>query len=293
MHRTSAIVCCLVALVATGCGTITAHKVTYEDATTEGVRYWLPTPYLMVSEPVSLFETQSLWTSRGNELVRLCEADCPAADAPPADARDEDRAAARRYETDRGDELPIPGRSPAGEDRREASDDKPAPTGNDGKKLGGGGKPAVNPGAISIVWLPDYCQMYAVQGRAGLGSQSLKVTLEDGWRLSSIDSETDNTQILESLTSLAKTFLETRADVKTAEIEAATDEDAAPKEKARVPAKVYRKTVSYGLRPGLYRLVDQKDCQRPTLLDPMSFYGLGNPESPELVESITWEELKS
>src|SRR6185369_10979376 len=45
-----------------------------------------------------------------------------------------------------------------------------------------------NPAAISVVWLPDYCESFAANRSGVFGNEPLRVAFGDGWRLEAIDS---------------------------------------------------------------------------------------------------------
>jgi hypothetical protein len=49
----------------------------------------------------------------------------------------------------------------------------------------------VTPDTVRVVWLPNPKEQYAVDARTGLGTQGLALTLEDGWRLTSVTSNVD------------------------------------------------------------------------------------------------------
>ena len=278
--------------VAAGCASVNVSRVAYDDQGTEGFRYWLPKPYLQVSQPVELFGHQSVWRLAGGRLERVCDCETCNCDVavPTADPRPNER---RREMVDRGDLVVLPG----------------AETGNDsGGGSGGGGSsgtpaskkttptPASSPsGGIRVTWLPDYCQMYAVSIRPGLGSNNTTLSLADGWQLTSVSAELDNTQLVESFVSLAETFLTQRAEVEVAEIEAAgeTLADTGALETLAAPEVAYLvRTQTTYLRPGLYSLVKQDSCaQPPQLVGAETFFGLGT-EEERVVQSTEWSVLK-
>lgn len=299
MRQTVTALLCLTCLAAAGCGSVTAQRVGYDNDEVRGIRYWLPAPYLLVNQPVTVHEEQTLWRYQRDRLIPVCMGDpCP----PGTGAGGTGGAAASPDATetieavDPGEQIADFGDGDADEGEKAAEEEDKKP-GDGGKKSGGeGGKkpaPATAPEAISIVWLPDYCQMYAVRMTTGLGNQKLEMKFADGWQLSSVNSEIDNSKIIESFTDLAKTFLTTRADLETARIEAATpeEEEALAKERRVTPAEtVLRRTARHILRPGLYRLITQENCSEPGLFEPEKFFGVGG--AGKTVETVSWEKIE-
>ncbi|MHB8174400.1 MAG: hypothetical protein ACYDFU_08095 [Nitrospirota bacterium] len=129
-------------ILLTSCASVTATKVT--DDHTEGIRYYRPAPYLLVSDS---FANVSSATKKGE------------------------------FEN--------------------------------------------NKYAVSIIYLPDISQEYAIKASGGLGTANLKLTLQDGWNLvsteQSVDSKTSEIitafgGILGSATNLPKSFVPSEKD---------------------------------------------------------------------------------
>ncbi|MDA1193911.1 MAG: hypothetical protein O2894_01885 [Planctomycetota bacterium] len=55
---------------------------------------------------------------------------------------------------------------------------------------------------FKVVYLPDYSKRYRVHSWAGLGKSAVKFTFADGWQLTAIDANLDNTAVAESISSL-------------------------------------------------------------------------------------------
>jgi hypothetical protein len=55
-----------------------------------------------------------------------------------------------------------------------------------------------------VIWLPDYSQPYRIDTWNFLGQGHFKFTIEDGWRLTGIDADSDNTGIAAKLLDVVK-----------------------------------------------------------------------------------------
>lgn len=270
MSRTRAILSTVLLQAALiGCAGITAERVSYNDTTTKGFRYWLPKPYLMVSKPVELNSQQTIWRLDGGRLQRVCECEqCSC--GPGAVQEDAPESVAR------GDEIALSGEATG--------------TSSASSTSSAGG----SSGAVTLTWLPDYCQMYAVSVRAGLGSNNSTMTLTDGWQLTSLNAELDNTELVKGFVDLAKTFLTAKSAADVARIEATGEtptEEAKPEStKGRAKPVYLVRTHTTTLRPGLYSLISQEGCAQPKLLDAEEFLGLGT-DAARVVETTEWTEL--
>src|SRR5262245_45462755 len=60
---------------------------------------------------------------------------------------------------------------------------------------------------FAVVWLPNYSKRYRVHAWSGLGKGDFKFTFDEGWQLTSIEADLDNTKILEQLVDLTKKTL--------------------------------------------------------------------------------------
>jgi hypothetical protein len=186
-----------------GCTTVTAKRVTSDDYTTEGVRYWLAEPYLLVKARFALSRTETVVSAqslpeKAPEAVTsdgVCSPDCPPPQANPADG-------------------------------------------------------------IAIVWLPDYCQQYALLQDVKLASLKWKVELADGWRLSSVDMTADSTQVATKILDVLSTAVAAGKDIAVAGIsrKARTFEgQGGPDRNCR------RRTEVKYLNPGVYKLFVRTD----------------------------------
>jgi hypothetical protein len=57
---------------------------------------------------------------------------------------------------------------------------------------------------FDVVWLPNYQKRYRVHAWAGLGKAHFKFTFAEGWQLTAVDAEADNTEILKQFVDLTK-----------------------------------------------------------------------------------------
>jgi hypothetical protein len=55
---------------------------------------------------------------------------------------------------------------------------------------------------IKLIYLPDYSRPMALQQSAGIGSTTMKPTLQNGWMLTTLDSSADS-KVAETLSSVA------------------------------------------------------------------------------------------
>ena len=57
---------------------------------------------------------------------------------------------------------------------------------------------------FEVQWLPNYSKRYRVHSWTGFGASDIKFTFKDGWMLTDLHDKSDNTKVLEQLTSLTK-----------------------------------------------------------------------------------------
>lgn len=181
-----------------GCTTVTAKRVTSNDYTTEGVRYWMAEPYLLVKARIELSRIETL---------------------EPASAHQDTAPGALKSDCASSSDCPNPPTNPA-----------------DG---------------IGIVWLPDYCQEYALQQSVKLASLKWKIELADGWRLTSVDMDADATQVATKILDVLSTAVTAGKDIAVAGSNARAR--AAAGEAGTGPSCRKRTVVKY-LNPGVYRL---------------------------------------
>jgi hypothetical protein len=60
---------------------------------------------------------------------------------------------------------------------------------------------------FDVVWLPNYSKRYRVRSWAGLGRANFTFTFTDGWKLTQMNDQSDNTNVLTAVTDLAKHLL--------------------------------------------------------------------------------------
>jgi hypothetical protein len=58
-----------------------------------------------------------------------------------------------------------------------------------------------------IIWLPNYNERYRVSSWAGLGKANFQATFSEGWRLTQIHDQSDNSEILKEIMGLVKHVL--------------------------------------------------------------------------------------
>jgi len=68
----------------------------------------------------------------------------------------------------------------------------PEAGGKDGSSKGAALDPRGKLFKVSLQYLPDFGEEYAVKVRAGLGTSKVKLTLENGWNLTSVDQDLDS-----------------------------------------------------------------------------------------------------
>ncbi|HYK02249.1 MAG TPA: hypothetical protein VE974_10865 [Thermoanaerobaculia bacterium] len=139
----------------------------------EGVRYYLPKPYLLVTELPS--ETAS---------------STPATNAPKS---------SNQVPAPQNPAVPSPFTPPPGGDGGEKKEDASA-----------AGAPSTNTSfaasnsryVLKLIYLPDLEHPMSIRIRAGLGTAQMKPTLQDGWMLTGLDASAD-AKTAEILTSIA------------------------------------------------------------------------------------------
>jgi hypothetical protein len=260
--------------IASGCTSVKGYRTLPDDVKTEGIRYWLPAPYLFVSEPIELGRTETFVERLASNPLLI----------PFQEPKSQARSSGSEAESvSEGLEL---------------EPKKPAPVGDKEAKevLGVGGtgakeageevkkpvadldtsEPETPPGLkgrVEIVWLPDHCQQYALQQRTVLASSTNKFTLAEGWRLSQVDTQLDSTKVAEQVIGLFSKKLEldkeAEEDLEPVE-ESGNDKQPADKSPARV---VVKRTVIQYLQPGLYPVFTYKagkdGCTEPPTLAPL------------------------
>jgi hypothetical protein len=223
-----------------GCASVTATRTKPDDYTTQGIRYWLPQPFLLVKEAVLISEEESFWrfNTAEDKLEKIGESVHKLAAAP----------------------VPAPKLKTS---ERKKADRRPADTEPPEKDEPESGKQTSGP--IEIVFLPDYCEQYAIRMDSQFASVDANITFSDGWKLLGLDSKADSTQIVAKM-------LEVVAAVKSGGVAAAGTEENSS-ESAEADAKTIaksaatkgtyfyiKKTVSTRLKVGLFPLYKRDSC---------------------------------
>jgi hypothetical protein len=162
----------------TGCASVKVVPLkpdgTKADNQVEGVRYYLPKPYLLIVQVPFVKLT-------GNDDKKL---------------DDPDSEKAKKKPTGGAPAKPTP-KQPPDDSKTDTSTSSPGATGNTSFQK------ETAQYAIKLIYLPDFCHPMAIQESAGLwGSAQMKPTLQDGWMLTSLDASTDS-KTAETITSIA------------------------------------------------------------------------------------------
>jgi hypothetical protein len=265
-----------------GCAHRTLTKVRAGDSTTEGARYWMPAPYLLVTAPVVLSREETVVSFNPNrrELaeVTLAAPRPSAAGRPPVPKNDGDfelkAVALAQAPRGRPRNVAAKGRDKTSPPVEANGPELPAPvieaTGLEG--------PA---GAISVVWLPDYCEGYAASQRGLIGSAPLNIALADGWKLASTDAPSKPGEAAGPTPAFPLPVPSAPA-----EPDARKLAPRARKTEAAEPGaeRFFRRVTTVAVKPGLYRVFDRASCDKePTLSTDIL--------KPSL-QSVRYEELK-
>ena len=266
------IVMCWLASLACSCTTQTAKRVTSDDNTTQGVRYWLSSPYLLVTDRVRIRETQTVYVGLGINLVPVVECVAPA--CTPKTEQDRARESSAGVSAEASDTPQQGGGSSESGGKSEGEDGKsPKPA----SESGAAASPASS--GVSIVWLPDYCEQYAYESKSFLAKADATVSLADGWRLESVISSQDSTVVVSKLLDLVG--IRTQADAATKQARIAGAQLKPSLVLPGVPAYWIR-TEAWDLNPGLYPVFQRTDCKTmPTF----------NPKTYDIKQSVSWTRL--
>jgi hypothetical protein len=120
------------------------------------------------------------------------------------------------------------------------------------KSPGGGTQDnAVSPStAVGVVWLPDYCQQYALHQKNVLSSSKFTVQLGDGWKLGQYTLEADTTAIATKILDLLGATVTAGKDIAVEKIKAKAGAEA---KQAGGITFLLHTTITY-LQPGLYQI---------------------------------------
>jgi hypothetical protein len=137
------------------------------------------------------------------------------------------------------------------------------------------------PGAISVVWLPDYCEGYAASQRGLIGSAPLNIALTDGWKLASTDAPARPGEVAGPTPPFPVPVpgTPTEPDARKLAPRARKTDGAEPGAE-----RFFRRITTLAVKPGLYRVFDRASCDKePTLSTDIL--------KPSL-QSVRYEELK-
>jgi hypothetical protein len=230
----------------TGCSNVTVKPLAPGDRSTNGLRFYGSAPYLLVSAPVILTRKEELFQYRNNQLfsIACAEDECKRPRVPEAisaapQSMAQGEKPKKKEEAKPGDE----------QEPDEKSEDEPAET------------PTTS--GVTLTWLPDYCEPYAIDSTNVLSTQKLSIKLADGWRFDNLSQETDSTtvvtKVLDTVAALVATFKGGDSGGK----DEKKDDEAEDKAEALGEAAVtLRKVTVTTLKPGVYPLFT-----RPLLKD--------------------------
>lgn len=205
-----ATICAL--FLVSGCAKVNVKKVSDLNGP-EGLRYYMPRPYVMVHEPFVVASQAfvvdgemstdgqylliSNWTadeSLSKVLKGVRNRKILASTVVVAQSVEDGEAQGAEEE---------PQTNFADTGSQKVGEGKPAPKGgirtvsmsNDNAAY------AVTPMKryMDVIWLPDFSEQYAVTGRAGFGNSSIDMSMGQGWSLQGLDIETDNSAVVEPL----------------------------------------------------------------------------------------------
>ena len=188
---------CLVASLLTGCAGVTAHQLNPGMTDTvgpEGLRYYMPAPYLLVAElpPVGVTGQSPEAPMQNPPNVTL-----PQPEAPPgvvSNPSPKGSLRAKRRSSPGGSSA----NPPDGSGNATASG--PGPSSSTSVTSFAASTPQY---VIKLVYLPDLSRPMALTESTGLfGTYGMKPALQDGWMLTSLDA-TGNSGVPETLASLA------------------------------------------------------------------------------------------
>lgn len=243
-----------VAISLAGCASVSVLKVDNKtgklvDGAAEGLRFYMPRPYISVFEPFIIASEVYLANGelspdgnyvlltqvpKGLESIVSATLQGDRQQSMGSIAVDATTVVARRSL------LPGPQSAPASEDAKDEKKD--APKKDEPKKeeqaKDGGSAPA--PGVLSykaivdnsafavtpqpryfnVLWLPDFDEQYVVQAKAGLGNSGVVLTLGQGWSLQGLDAKIDNSAIAKPLLELYSGTLGALQKLATAKIQA-------------------------------------------------------------------------
>lgn len=234
--RRSMLTCAGLALsaVLAGCASVHIHKVDAQGklvpGAAEGLRFYLPRPYVSVFEPFIV--ASEVYLARGEvsadgEFLLLTEAPkalatvLPEAKASagmgPMRIRTSQVIVQRNLEGGPHSDPPAPGaaasapgQAASAPDKAASAPEKAASSPPPAQPLGGllnlkatndNAAFAITPQPryFNLLWLPDFDEQYVIQAKAGLGNSAVVVGLGQGWSLQALDAKVDNSALTKPL----------------------------------------------------------------------------------------------
>jgi hypothetical protein len=173
----------------------------------------------------------------------------------------------------------------AGEDKTDKAKDADEPAEDKPAAAAGGSS------AVEIVWLPDYCQQYAISSRTVLATSAVKYTLAQGWQLTQLDTTADSTAVINKVLDVVGNVLVARAGGAGGGKGDGASTKAKAEELQSGEAKYLRHIKIYYLKPGVYALfqypkANEQHPNRCAELPEFSFESFKEFETSE-----RWEEL--
>lgn len=237
IRKMNVMTCMVLLLFSAGCASVEIKRVSPNDFTTTGMRFYRPRPYLLVHEPFVVDSRTIL--ARGQLTL---DAQYVLVGDLKSDSTEVKDLIGNHMAFDTGERASIPaGRvlmtnqppaaRPGGEQAEVVTEPKPEAKDGD-QKPEAGKPPAKEPGKDSgvlaykvandnssfavmplkryfdVVMLPDFDEEYVVNAKAGLGNASVGLTLGQGWSLQGVDTAVDNSALVGPILGLIRTGMD-------------------------------------------------------------------------------------
>ncbi|MEM8962294.1 MAG: hypothetical protein AAGD38_12495 [Acidobacteriota bacterium] len=185
----------------------------------EGTRYYLPRPYVVVKKPFPVgggtyyIEAEL----KDGQLVAVGELDEAIQRYFPDGRLGSPASLKENRPADNAQRGAAEAGSDSGDEGDDESDQDPPPVETDkevkGAQASVSGDPSTDPvielsPLFDIVLLPDFSEQYAIQVRSGLFRASADIGLENGWMAEKINTDIDNSQLGELLTTTANKLVD-------------------------------------------------------------------------------------
>ncbi len=253
-------------VLACGCGEVQVRRTLPGDFSTEGVRYWLPAPYLVVKTPVQVYSTEELYQyiSTPNTLTPpavvphkpvagVTPSGPPTKDAMWQLIKDTPKAAPST-----GNDGGESGQVPANNDSNTNSKNNKNKTDSNASNDPGTAPAATATSGLTIEWLPDYCQQYAIKQSAPGATSELALQFAQGWQLQTYNSKLDNTtlasKVIDAISSIVGDL--TGGAAGKAAGGGKGGGGASDSSKQAAAARLLKKTTTWWLQPGVYPLYE-------------------------------------